>query len=259
MKQLPVLLSIPHSGTEIPEELRDRVQLVPVDVWDDIDAFSRQVYDLGDRVAAVITTDVARTFVDPNRAPDDRPPDNPDGVVKSHTCYNRVIYKEGLEPDEALIELLLEKYYEPYHRRIRDVVQRGPSAGVVLGVDCHTMSALGPDVAPDPGGIRPMVCLGNLHGQGCSQQAIDRMTSCFVEAFGFNSADVTQNEPFAGAYITRSYGGNPIPWIQVEMNQSLYLKPRQSDREVPRVDLKRQREMRSQFERALRLYFAQPS
>ena len=32
-----------------------------------------------------------------------------------------------------------------------------------------------------------------------------------------------QHKPFKGGYITRHYGNNPIPWIQIEMNRKLYL------------------------------------
>jgi N-formylglutamate deformylase len=255
MEKLPVLLSIPHSGTKTPEELKDRICLEQVDIGDDSDAFSLEVYDLGDRVAHVVSTDIARAFVDMNRAPDDLPPQNPDGVIKSHTCYSRVIYKAGLEPDEALIRELLENYYAPYHRQIRQALAERDSK-IELALDCHAMSDTGPDVAPDPHQKRPLLCLGNVYGTSCSQEKIDRLTDCFRQAFGFKTSEVTQNQPFAGAYITRTYGGNPIPWIQVEMNQVLYLEPRHSDREVLRSDQTRLQEVHRKFEQTLRLFFA---
>ncbi len=256
MEPLPVLLSIPHGGTQVPEELQDRVCLQPVDVWNDIDAYSTQVYDLGEDAAIVMTTPYARTFVDLNRAHDDRPPENIDGVVKSHTCYKRLIYREGHEPDKALTEALLERYYWPYHRQIRASVSGQSSAAVQLGLDCHTMSDLGPDVAPDPHGKRPLVCLGNAHGRACPEEMLTRMAACFVAAFACRPSDVTENAPFAGGYITRAYGGNPIPWIQVEMNQAMYLEPRRSMDELPMADPERLQAIRQQFEQALKLFFS---
>ena len=119
MAKLPILLSIPHGGTEIPSEVKDRVILSPADLFDDGDAFTREIYDLEDRVAGVVSANIARAFIDLNRAPDDLPPGNPDGVIKSHTCYGKVIYKAGLEPDQTLIKTLLDKYYHPYHQRIQ--------------------------------------------------------------------------------------------------------------------------------------------
>ena len=35
---------------------------------------------------------------------------------------------------------------------------------------------------------------------------------------------MTLNEPFSGGFITRTHGNNPIPWIQLEINRSLYLR-----------------------------------
>lgn len=35
--------------------------------------------------------------------------------------------------------------------------------------------------------------------------------------------EVTINNPFKGGFITRNYGNNPLPWIQIEMNRKIYL------------------------------------
>ncbi len=47
-----------------------------------------------------------RAVVDLNRAPDDTAPENPDGVVKSHTCWNVPVYKPGSLPDEKLKNII---------------------------------------------------------------------------------------------------------------------------------------------------------
>ncbi len=255
MEKLPVLISIPHGGVKVPDELCDRICLSPDEILKDSDPFEREVYDLGDRVAGVVTTDFGRAFVDVNRAPDDFPPKNPDGVIKTHTCYRRVIYANDLEPDTALVDILLEKYYEPYHRQIQLALGEVKSR-IQMGLDCHTMSEIGPDVAPDPGQRRPQLCLGNGHGKSCSQETIDRLADCFVQVFDWEPSEVTQNRPFAGAYITRHYGGRPVPWIQIEMNQSLYLMARRSDNEALRPDPVRVQKVMEKFEQTLRLFFA---
>jgi len=50
MKRFPVLISIPHGGDQIPVEIADRVCLSKREVFDDIDAFTRDIYDLGGKV-----------------------------------------------------------------------------------------------------------------------------------------------------------------------------------------------------------------
>ena len=255
MDRLPVLVSIPHGGLNVPGEVRRRICLSEEDVLADSDPFERELFDLGGRVAAVVTTDIGRAFVDVNRAPDDLPPRNPDGVIKTHTCYRRTVYKAGLEPERTLVDVLLEKYYEPYHRWIRRALE-GAEPGIQLGLDCHTMSEIGPDVAPDPGQRRPLLCLGSAHSRSCSQETVDRLADCFVKVFGWAPPDVTQNRPFAGGYITRHYGGRPVPWIQIEMSESLYLMARRSEDESLRPDPVRVQEVKDKFEQTLCLFFA---
>jgi formiminoglutamase len=252
MNKLPVLLSIPHGGTEAPVELQDRIVLNQYDLHDDIDPFTRQIYDLGDGVTTVISTDIARTFVDLNRAPEQRPPQYPDGVVKSMTCLGQSIYKAGREPKGRLISKLLRHYYYPYHKRIEKTLQQPE---LRLALDCHSMLAFGPTISPDPGQRRPMICLGNGLGQTCPWELIDRLAGSVAEAFSLQRDEVTINRPFAGGYITRTYGKLPIPWIQVELNRALYLDPLWFDRESLQMKQDRLFELRESFEKALRLIF----
>ncbi len=253
MDTLPVLLSIPHGGMDVPAEVRDRVSLGPLDIHDDIDPFVREIYDLGPKVATVVATHIPRTFVDLNRARDDRPPRNPDGVVKTLTCVGKEIYARGKELDAALIDTLLERYYAPYHQRLRAAVH---NSTIKLALDCHSMQAVGPQISPDVGQPRPLFCLGNARGQACPPETARRLADCLRRAFELQEHEVTLNQPFSGGYITRTYGGRPLPWIQVEMNRSLYLAAPWFERETLAMDAHRLRELNRRFEMALTLFFA---
>ncbi len=88
------------------------------------------------KVEIVIAVDIARAFADLNRTVSDRPPKNPDGVVKTHTCFNQPIFKNGFILDKNLIEIIINRYYEPYHKRIRDSMQRFK---IKLALDCHSI------------------------------------------------------------------------------------------------------------------------
>jgi N-formylglutamate deformylase len=245
-RTLPILLSIPHGGTETPPEVADRVIASPAEIFEDGDAFTREIYDLGDRVAHVETARIARAFVDLNRAEDDRPPANPDGVVKTATCFSRPIYSEPL--DDAAAERLLARYHRPYHERLARAA-RGP--GLRLGLDCHSMAAEPPPVAPDAAGARPTFCLSNGLGHTCGDELMKRLAARLSEAFGCPSGEVALNSPFTGGYIIRSHGRNPLPWIQVEMNRSLYLADPWLDRERRTVDAERLHHLRERFWTAL--------
>ena len=141
--KLPILASIPHAGTLVPDELQSLVCIAEEDVVKDGDEQAAEVYlSLRDEVAHVVTTDIARAFVDVNRAPDEF---WKDGVIKTHTCWDVPIYKSP--PDTELVAALLQRYYYSSHQRLRDLALTGE---VRVGIDCHTMAAVAPPGAPDP-------------------------------------------------------------------------------------------------------------
>lgn len=257
MQQIPVLISIPHGGLDIPEELINRVCIKPEDIFLDMDPFTQEIYDLDPWVIEVLTTDIARAFVDLNRAVDDLPPQNPDGIIKSMTCNKKPIYLKGKEPGESLRQTLIERYYHPYHRKAREII--GKNNEVKLALDCHSMAAEPPPIAPDKANKkskkRPLICLGNAHGQACDPVIVKKLAKCFCKAFFLEEKDVTINQPFSGGYITRIHGNNPIPWVQVEINRSLYLTSPWSYPSTRQVDNYRLMELNDMFKKTLELYF----
>jgi len=254
MQQIPVLISIPHGGTDTPPELINHICIPAKDIFADMDPFTREIYDLEPWVLEVIDTDIARAFVDLNRAFDDLPPKNPDGIIKSMTCYKKPIYIKGKEPDEALRQTLIERYYLPYHRKVQEITSQNRE--LKLALDCHSMAAEPPPIAPDkPNKKRPLICLGNAHGKACDQGMVKKLAKCFCEVFLLEEKDISVNQPFAGGYITRTYGNNPLPWVQVEMNRSLYLTSPWFDPIALQVDNYRLMELNDRFKKTLELYF----
>ena len=98
----PILISIPHGGWRVPNEIQDRWALSPAEAFHDGDPLVARIYDFEDRVRHQIAMEYFRAAVDLNRAPDDAAPKNPDGVIKSHTCYDIPVYRNGELPDDAL-------------------------------------------------------------------------------------------------------------------------------------------------------------
>lgn len=253
MKKLPVIISIPHGGTMVPAEIRDQVCLSKRDLFDDSDTFTKEIYNLEKKVEIVIAADIARAFVDLNRTVSDRPPKNPDGVVKTHTCFNQPIFKNGFILDKNLIEIIINRYYEPYHKRIRDSMQRFK---IKLALDCHSMAAVGPPISPDVGKKRNfMICLGNRNGKSCDLKLVKKLAECFQSEFSLKKKDIKINKPFSGGYIVQTYGMNPIPWIQVEMNQTLYLTSPWFNYSTLKIDVERVKELNQMFEKTLIMFF----
>jgi formiminoglutamase len=239
----PILVSIPHGGWKVAEEIKDIWALSEKDAFHDGDPYTSKIYNFSDRVEFQIVMEYFRAVVDLNRQPDDIAPKNPDGVIKSHTCWNVPVYKENSLPDETLKKLLLKKYYFPYHKEMGEQIKNPKFR---LAVDCHSMAAKSPPIEADAGTIRPLICLGNLgdeFGQiepvlnrvTCDPELIKFMADEFKILFQHEDLDIdppdiaTMNVPFNGGNITRRYGGQGVPFVQIEMSRALYLSKKYFD------------------------------
>ena len=202
---LPLIISVPHAGLTVPQELMEYCALSPEQILADSDEGAAEIYDLKSEVAVHITTDAARAIVDLNRAEDDR---GRDGIVKTHTCYDVRVYRKPVPED--VVEILLERYYRPYHQRLSE-----SATDAKFGIDCHTMAAVGPPCSEDSDCERPNICLSNADGT-CSREWFEKLVHCFKESF---DSEISVNHPFKGGYIIRSHSSE-LPWVQVELSRA---------------------------------------
>jgi len=231
----PLLISIPHGGDVVPPEVKDMVSITDRDVFYDGDTLTREIYDFRNSVAAFIEMPIARAIVDVNRAPDDRPPKNPDGVVKTVTVNGSPVYKGDKFPDDALIEELLQRYYYPYHKKLDYLLD---NHNIKLAFDCHSMLPYSPPISDNPGQPRPLICLSNRgDNRGmptgrpitCPPEWIRALADSFQRVFA-NEGEITLNNPFSGGYISQvHYRRWGIAWIQIEINRTLYLNEAYSE------------------------------
>lgn len=249
MTAIPILLSIPHGGTQKPIELEGHLSLTNKDLFDDSDPFVVELFDLGDKVQRVLKTEIARAFVDLNRSIDDMPPDNPDGLIKSKTCYDKPIYTDGKEPDDSLKTMLVEMYYNPYHKAIQQSMNE---LDVKLCIDCHSMAAMPPYFSRAKSkSPRPLFCISNNDGQAASQEMMESLADSISEGYSIDRQEISLNDPFHGGHITRTYGNNPLPWIQIEMNRKMYLSEQWFDKETLSMNNSRLEELNKMFEKSI--------
>lgn len=238
---------------DIPSELEEDVCITKLDLFDDIDPFVREIYDIGNKAKKIISTNIARTFVDLNRSMQDLPPKNPDGLIKSMTCYEKPIYHLKKQPNEKKIAILIDKYYKTYHREIQKSLKE---FDIQLCLDCHSMASEAPSISPDGNAKpRPLFCISNQKGKTSSEEMLQLLGECLKKSFSLNEKDLKFNDPFLGGYITKTYGNNPVPWIQIEMNRRLYLSEEWFDKRTLLVNRKRLAELNKMFNEALSLLF----
>ncbi len=233
--KLPIIVSVPHGGEVIAPEISDQTLLSIRDIFSDGDPLTREIYDFSNEVAFYFESSIARATVDLNRSPNDLPPINHDGIIKSHTVKGKRIYREDRIPNKNTLCLLLKKYYTPYHE---DLGKKSREPNLFCGIDCHTMLDRAPGISPNPGKQRPFICLSNRGDQRgnrvkgrrltCPPEMIRSLARSFKEQFPEEANNITINDPFKGGYIVRRHSDN-LPWIQIELNRRSYLSPKWYD------------------------------
>ena len=224
--KLPVLISIPHGGTQVPKEMKEIFQLGKQELLRDGDTWTREIFDFSHKVLELVETQIPRVVIDLNRGTEDLPPKNFDGVVKTKSVFLNPVWKNPQGPGEEQRRHLIETYYTPYYEKILKALE---NPAVKLGLDCHSMLPENPfDKTAEK---RPLFCISNCGGK--SGEFIDAPLSAPTELLRsfkeslekeFGKGSVKLNDPFSGGYITRYFGMKKnVPWIQLEMNRSLYL------------------------------------
>lgn len=72
-------------------------------------------------------------------------------------------------------------------------------------------------------------------------------------------SEIKLNDPFHGGYITKTYGNNPIPWIQIEMNRDMYLLKPWFDENSLDIESDHLERLNKKFEKSLKMFFSKIS
>ncbi|MDD1676101.1 MAG: N-formylglutamate amidohydrolase [Methanomicrobiales archaeon] len=230
-RTFPFLISIPHGGTGVPDIIRDEFVLSEQDLTYYADPATVDLFDFQNTVAASMHSSISRMVVDLNRPPYPLPPRNPDGIVKRRTVDGHVVYMHGGLPPITAIHHLLMDHYFPYHAELDRLIE---TRSIAIAFDCHSMLPASPPMKKEPGKLRPLICLGNsgdVRGRPrkgrlvtCPPGWMEILAESFRDIFGL-SKEVTINTPFTGGFITNAhYWHKGVPWVQIEINRSLYEK-----------------------------------
>ncbi|WP_119677377.1 N-formylglutamate deformylase [Indioceanicola profundi] len=218
---VPLLVSIPHAGTEVPVYLTSRLSQ-PAHALPDTDWHVDKLYDfLGDLGASVIAATRSRYVVDLNRPSTDEslyPGQTTTGLFPQETFLGDAVWSAPPHEDEK--NRIIAEIWKPYHDRIRMELDRLVAEhGFACLWEAHSIAPVLPRLFE---GALPDLNLGTNDGAACPDEIAQGMLDV-VEADGRYSAVL--NGRFKGGYITRHFGQpqNRILAFQLEIAQSAYM------------------------------------
>lgn len=263
--KLPLAIIIPHAGLQIPPELSGRVALTTAQIFNEADVYADELYDFRGRVLHWVSFPYARALIDMNRLPDKAVNRAGDGIVKRRTSYGAPVYHPGQEPDAALEQSLIDRYWQSWHTQLAAIAA---DEEVRLVIDAHTMAAAGPSRYDDPAQPRPRLMLanwGNADGgprtgfpattapAALVRKWADELGPLFAQMSPLVDSDpvVALNHPFYGGADLRLHGGRCQPWIMIEVSRALYIGAQSGDTPVVVPDRQRILEIRQRLWRGI--------
>jgi len=223
--EVPILISVPHCGTDFPDELKAQYKSNLITAADDTDWFVQQLYDFAPSMGmTLITARYSRWVIDLNRDPQSKPLYT-DGRIITALCPTTTFLGEPLYRDERKeidpteVNRRLEKYYWPYHQQIEEnIIRLKKKFGKVLLWDCHSIRQVVATIQKEK---FPDLILGDADGTSASPGLIE--TTLGVLDHGRYS--VNHNHPFKGGFITRRFGkpSENVHALQLEMTKINYM------------------------------------
>ena len=219
----PLVVSMPHTGTHVPEWLAPRLSAA-ARALPDTDWHLERLYDfLADLDASVLVATHSRYVVDLNRPPDNAnlyPGQDTTGIVPLDTFHREPLYLPGFPPSDEEVAQRIETYWRPYHQRLQQALSETKAKhGYALLWDAHSIFSELPRFFK---GKLTDFNLGTADGKSCAA-GIGEALAKTVEGYS-----VALNGRFKGGYITRRYGdpANGVHAVQLELSEATYMDER---------------------------------
>lgn len=231
----PVIFNSAHSGRDYPARFLAMTRLDRLSVRQSEDAFIDELFARAPHMGApLLRAHFPRAYLDVNREPYELDPamfceplaqgyntNSPRvaaglGTLARIVAENKPIYRERLTLADA--HMRIEGIYKPYHGALQHLLTETLSQfGAAILVDCHSM----PRLTRAGGRTPPDIVLGDRYGTTCAPPIVDLAEAVFTGA----GLTVARNRPYAGGYITRSYGQpqHGVHSLQVEISRHLYM------------------------------------
>ena len=221
---LPLLISIPHAGTFIPDDIA--ATMTPdARFVDDCDWHLERLYGFAVALgASMLAPSHARYVIDLNRPPDDEnlyPGQDTTGLVPVDMFDKAPLYPAGGAPDAGEIARRRERYWRPYHEALeREIARLKQEHGRVLVWEAHSIRSHVPRFFDDR---LPDFNFGTANGASAAPGLAEALAECVKAHGGFTAV---ANGRFKGGYITRHYGvpDAGVQAVQLELSQITYME-----------------------------------
>jgi N-formylglutamate deformylase len=218
----PLIVSMPHTGTEIPEEVAPRF----ASLWlarKDADWWIEKLYDFAPALGAtILRTQISRSAIDVNRDPTGRslyPGQATTELCPTTTFDGEPLYIQGCAPDAAEIARRRTVYFTPYHEALQsEIVRLRQHHGKVVLFEAHSIRSR---ILRLFDGELPHFNIGTNAGASCAPALTQHIEQiCAASTF----THIT-NGRFKGGYTTRHYGdpANGVHAVQLELAMRCYM------------------------------------
>ena len=219
----PLLVSLPHCGELIPDELHSRYHPRALNV-EDTDWHLHKLYAFAAEMgASVLQPRASRFVIDLNR-PSDNATMYP-GANNTELCPTRFftgdpIYVDGGAPTPAEITQRTAQWWQPYHGAIATELARlRAEHGHAVIFDGHSIKSELPWLFE---GRLPALNLGTVSGASCAPELHDALAGVLAAQDSYSHI---VDGRFKGGYITRHYGApsQHVHAMQLEIAQRAYM------------------------------------
>ena len=222
--EAPLVISVPHAGTEVPPELAARLTPRALEL-PDTDWHVASLYDFAPALGVtMIVARCTRYLVDLNRPPDDAAlysaaPQT--GLCPVLGFAGESLYLDGsTRLAAAEIEQRRAQYWQPYHDALRELLGRVRQRhGFALLLDAHSIRSVVPRLFD---GQLPDVNVGTYDDRSCSGLVREAVRARLAAAPRWTRVF---DGRFKGGHITRHYGrpAEHVHALQIELAQCSYM------------------------------------
>ncbi len=236
----PLLISLPHVGTEIPLDQQGRLRPEALQV-PDTDWHLETLYAFAKALgASMLVPRYSRYLIDLNRPPENQP--MYPGVNNTALCPTRAfsgqaLYRDGQAPDAAEVQRRIIHHWQPYHQALAGELQRlQQNHGHAILFDGHSIKGELPWLFE---GSLPDLNLGTVNGASCAASVREQLAQVLARQRGYSQV---VDGRFKGGYITRHHGQpeRGIHAVQLEMAWRCYVHDDVDTAPPPHIDPQRQ-------------------